>query len=174
MGVGVGGGKQAVRGSVDLGRCERLASPAQRLALIARDKGCTRPGCETPASMCAVHHVTDWVEGGPTDLNNLTLACDHCHALVNDSAEGWKTVVMGKDSPYRGRTGWIAPRSLDPTGTPRVTTDITSGSGSLLRSNRVAWGGVHGPHEFPAAGVLTGVRGNPGSVAGSSALPDLR
>ncbi|MFE3260413.1 DUF222 domain-containing protein [Nocardia sp. NPDC059091] len=103
-----------------LGRCERLATPAQRLALIARDKGCTRPGCDAPASMCAVHHITDWAKGGPTDLTNLTLVCDHCHALVNDSAEGWRTVVMGKDSPYRGRTGWIAPKRLDPTGTARV------------------------------------------------------
>ncbi|MGW5106762.1 DUF222 domain-containing protein [Nocardia sp. NPDC004123] len=103
-----------------LGRCQRLATPAQRLALIARDKGCTRPGCDAPASMCAVHHITDWAKGGPTDLTNLTLVCDHCHALVNDSAEGWKTVVMGKDSPYRGRTGWIAPKRLDPTGIPRV------------------------------------------------------
>ncbi|MEU1207855.1 DUF222 domain-containing protein [Nocardia sp. NPDC005825] len=103
-----------------LQRSRRTANRAQRLALLARDKGCTRPGCEQPASMCAAHHVNDWAKGGPTDINNLTLACDHCHALVNDSAEGWKTVVMGKDSPYRGRTGWIAPKSLDPTGTPRV------------------------------------------------------
>ncbi|MFE3226885.1 DUF222 domain-containing protein [Nocardia sp. NPDC059228] len=103
-----------------LGRCQRLATPAQRLALIARDRGCTRPGCDAPASMCAVHHVTDWAKDGPTDLTNLTLVCDHCHALVNDSPEGWRTVVMGKDSPYRGRTGWIAPKRLDPTGTARV------------------------------------------------------
>ncbi|MFJ9368371.1 DUF222 domain-containing protein [Nocardia sp. NPDC101769] len=33
-----------------LGRCQRLATPAQRLALIARDKGCTHPGCDAPAS----------------------------------------------------------------------------------------------------------------------------
>ncbi|MTE13980.1 HNH endonuclease signature motif containing protein [Nocardia aurantiaca] len=105
---------------VYLGRCRRLASPGQRLVLVARDRGCTRPGCDAPASMCAVHHVTDFVKGGPTDLTNLTLACDHCHALVNDSATGWRTVVMGEDSRYRGRTGWIAPKSLDPSGVPRV------------------------------------------------------
>ncbi|MEU6586948.1 HNH endonuclease signature motif containing protein, partial [Nocardia sp. NPDC046763] len=103
-----------------LGRCQRLATPAQRLALIARDKGCTRPGCDAPASICAVHHITDWAKGGPTDLSNLTLVCDRCHALVNDTAEGWKTVVMDKDSPYRGRAGWVAPKRLDPTGIPRV------------------------------------------------------
>ncbi|GAB2518350.1 HNH endonuclease signature motif containing protein [Nocardia heshunensis] len=103
-----------------LGKCKRLASPGQRLALIARDKGCTRPGCDAPASMCAVHHVTDWAVGGPTDLSNLALACDHCHALVNDSADGWKTVVMGKDSAFPGRCGWIAPKHVDPTQSAKV------------------------------------------------------
>ncbi|GAB2556807.1 HNH endonuclease signature motif containing protein [Nocardia heshunensis] len=103
-----------------LGKSQRLASPGQRLALIARDKGCTRPGCDAPASMCAAHHITDWAEGGPTDLSNLALACDHCHALVNDSADGWKTVVMGKDSGFSGRCGWIAPKHVDPSGTAKV------------------------------------------------------
>ncbi|GAB2549655.1 HNH endonuclease signature motif containing protein [Nocardia heshunensis] len=103
-----------------LGKSQRLASPGQRLALIARDKGCTRPGCDAPASMCAAHHITDWADGGPTDLANLALACDHCHALVNDSADGWKTVVMGKDSEFPGRCGWIAPGHVDPSGTPTV------------------------------------------------------
>ncbi|MET8430017.1 DUF222 domain-containing protein [Nocardia sp. NPDC004860] len=105
---------------VYLGRCKRLATSAQRLALIARDKGCTRPGCDAPASMCAAHHVTDWAAGGPTDLNNLTLACDHCHALVNNSPDGWKTIVMGQDSPHPGRCAWIAPKHIDPTRTPQV------------------------------------------------------
>ncbi|MFE3228821.1 DUF222 domain-containing protein [Nocardia sp. NPDC059228] len=103
-----------------LGRCKRLATSGQRLALIARDKGCTRPGCDAPASMCAAHHVTDWAAGGPTDLNNLTLACDHCHALVNNSPDGWKTIVMGQDSPHPGRCAWIAPKHIDPTRTPQV------------------------------------------------------
>ena len=31
-----------------LGRGARLASAAQRLALYARDRGCTRPGCDMP------------------------------------------------------------------------------------------------------------------------------
>ncbi|AYF79677.1 HNH endonuclease [Nocardia yunnanensis] len=69
-----------------LGRSrERLATPGQRLALIARDKGCTHPDCDAPAAMCAAHHVVDWAKGGPTDLDNLALVCDHHHAMVNDS-----------------------------------------------------------------------------------------
>ncbi|RMI27536.1 HNH endonuclease signature motif containing protein, partial [Nocardia stercoris] len=65
-----------------MGRTKRLASPAQRLALTASLRGCTRPGCDAPASMCAVHHVSEWADGGSTDIENLVLACDHCHARV--------------------------------------------------------------------------------------------
>ncbi|QIS11761.1 HNH endonuclease signature motif containing protein [Nocardia arthritidis] len=101
-------------------RKRRLASASQRLALTAALRGCTRPGCDAPASMCAVHHVSEWHAGGATDIENLTLACDHCHSLVNDGPNGWKTVVLGKDSRYPGRTGWIAPPHIDPTRTPRV------------------------------------------------------
>ncbi len=51
----------------------RLASAWQRLACIAADRGCTRPGCEAPATMCAVHHMVPWLLGGRTDIDNLTL-----------------------------------------------------------------------------------------------------
>ncbi|AYF78421.1 HNH endonuclease [Nocardia yunnanensis] len=76
--------------------------------------------CDAPAAMCAAHHVVDWAKGGPTDLDNLALVCDHHHAMVNDSEYGWTTVMMGSDSPHRGRVGWIAPAVIDPTRTPRV------------------------------------------------------
>jgi len=38
-----------------LGRGARLASAAQRMALYARDRGCTRPGCRTNT----IHHPPD-------------------------------------------------------------------------------------------------------------------
>ncbi|NLE82566.1 MAG: DUF222 domain-containing protein [Rhodococcus sp.] len=97
-----------------LGRKSRLASANQRLALIAADAGCTRPGCAAPPTRCAVHHVRDWQHGGVTDIENLTLACDACHALVNDSENGWAT------HPSRGRTTWAPPRHIDPARRPRV------------------------------------------------------
>ncbi|WP_369499059.1 HNH endonuclease signature motif containing protein, partial [Nocardia otitidiscaviarum] len=50
----------------------RLASSWQRLACIAADRGCTRPGCEAPATLCAVHHMIPWLRGGRTDIDNLT------------------------------------------------------------------------------------------------------
>ncbi len=67
-----------------LGRRRRLANADQRLALIAADGGLHRPGCSSPASLCAVHHVTDWHKGGHTDIEGLALVCDACHAQVND------------------------------------------------------------------------------------------
>ncbi|MFF3566678.1 HNH endonuclease signature motif containing protein [Nocardia jiangxiensis] len=103
-----------------LGRMRRLASPAQRLSLIAALAGCSRPGCDAPASLCAVHHVRDFSKGGPTDIENLVLACDHCHSLINDTDAGWRTVVLKDDSEFLRRTAWIAPDHIDPTGTPRV------------------------------------------------------
>ncbi|WP_458689370.1 HNH endonuclease signature motif containing protein [Nocardia tengchongensis] len=103
-----------------LGRTKRLANSAQRMALIATERGCTRPGCSAPATLTQVHHVTEWAKGGATDIENLTLACDACHALINDGPGGWKTAAMPADSEHAGRTGWIAPRHIDPTGTPQV------------------------------------------------------
>ena len=56
-----------------LGRTQRLASRGQTMALIARDAGCSFPGCTHPPSYCDRHHIVDWILGGPTDLDNLTL-----------------------------------------------------------------------------------------------------
>lgn len=58
---------------LDLGRTTRLATPAQRLALWLRDRGCTYPGCSIPPTWCDAHHVIHWCDGGPTDLGNPTI-----------------------------------------------------------------------------------------------------
>ena len=62
-----------------LGRTRRLANHAQTCALIARDGGCSFPGCTTPPDWCDRHHVIDWLSGGTTDINNLTLLCRFHH-----------------------------------------------------------------------------------------------
>ena len=38
-------------------RAKRVASPAQRIMLIARDGGCTKPCCTVGAYGCQVHHA---------------------------------------------------------------------------------------------------------------------
>ena len=58
-----------------LGRTQRLASRGQTMALIARDAGCSFPGCTHPPSWSDRHHIKDWILGGNTDLDNLTLLC---------------------------------------------------------------------------------------------------
>lgn len=103
-----------------LGRRRRLASADQRLALIASDGGCTRPGCSAPASLCAVHHVTDWRKGGHTDIEGLALVCDACHAQINDGPAGWAMRSAPHHSAYAGRTEWIPPPHIDPTRRPRI------------------------------------------------------
>jgi Domain of unknown function (DUF222) len=58
-----------------LGRTQRLASRGQTMALIARDAGCSFPGCTHPPSWSDRHHIKDWILGGNTELDNLTLLC---------------------------------------------------------------------------------------------------
>ncbi len=43
---------------------KRLASPAQRIMLFAKDRGCTKPGCDAPAYHSQAHHVTAWTSTG--------------------------------------------------------------------------------------------------------------
>ncbi len=66
-----------------VGRSARTATPAQRRALAARDRGCIIPGCGIPAEACQTHHVEDWAAGGDTDLPNLALLCWAHHRQVD-------------------------------------------------------------------------------------------
>ncbi|NGX08040.1 DUF222 domain-containing protein [Mycobacteroides franklinii] len=87
-----------------LGRTKRIASPDQRIVLHARDRGCTHPGCSVPGYLCEVHHITEWADGGPTNIDNLTFACAPHHRLLN---HGWNTRKRTD-----GTTEWIPPPQL--------------------------------------------------------------
>ncbi len=71
---------------LDLGRARRIASPAQRIVLVARDRKCV--GCGASANWCQAHHITPWAVEGKTDLDNLVLLCSRCHHKVHD--DGWR------------------------------------------------------------------------------------
>jgi hypothetical protein len=75
---------------IDVGRSKRVISPAQRRALHVRDKGCRWPGCDRPASYTSGHHIVNWIKGGSTDLDNLTLLCRRHHWLVHEGK--WQLV----------------------------------------------------------------------------------
>ena len=69
---------------LDVGYRERLFTYSQRLALIARDKGCSFTGCTVPATWCDAHHVVPWHRGGRTDLANGALLCPKHHTHVHE------------------------------------------------------------------------------------------
>jgi Domain of unknown function (DUF222) len=92
---------------------KRLASPAQRIMLYAKDRGCTKPGCGAPAYHSQVHHVQGWTKTQRTDINDLTLACGPHNRLVEN---GWTTRTNAK-----GDTEWIPPAHVD-YGQPRINT----------------------------------------------------
>jgi hypothetical protein len=94
-----------------LGRARRTATAGQRLALAARDGGCSFPACDRPPDWCESHHVTPWTDGGPTDVNNLTLVCGFHHR--EHAKRGWAVYMVD------GLPEWIPPRWIDPQQTPR-------------------------------------------------------
>src|SRR6476661_3544169 len=74
-------------GVLGYGLTRRNASPGQRRTLAARDRGCSFPGCDRPPDWCESHHVIGWVDGGSTDLENLTLSADSTTASTANAAD---------------------------------------------------------------------------------------
>ena len=95
-----------------LGETKRIATPAQRIVLHAKDRGCTRPGCTAPGYLSEVHHVNEWAVHHRTDIDDLTFACGPCHKLLDE--DGWTTRKNAD-----GVTEWIPPPHLD-FGKPRT------------------------------------------------------
>ena len=86
---------------LDVGRAERLFTPAIRKALGIRDGGCAHPGCGRPVSWCDAHHIRPWSQGGTTSLDNGVLLCRLHHTLLHHG--GWQ-VYLGHD-----RHPWFIP-----------------------------------------------------------------
>ena len=86
---------------LDVGRAERLFTPAIRKGLAVRDGGCAHPGCGRPVSWCDAHHITPWSNGGDTSLDNGVLLCRLHHTAIHQG--GWQ-VYLGPD-----RHPWFIP-----------------------------------------------------------------
>ncbi|OSC43220.1 HNH endonuclease signature motif containing protein [Mycobacterium decipiens] len=99
--------------AIGLYHTKRLASPGQRIVLYAKDRGCTRPGCDVPGYECEVHHLTPYAQCRTTDVNHLSFACGQDHPLAE---QGWTTRKNA-----HGHTEWIPPPHLDH-GQPRTNT----------------------------------------------------
>jgi hypothetical protein len=68
---------------LDLGRTQRLVTPALRRAVELRDESCVFAGCDAPTSWCEVHHVVHWLFGGETSLANSALLCERHHTQTH-------------------------------------------------------------------------------------------
>jgi hypothetical protein len=83
----------------------RFATRRQVELIAARDRGCTFPGCDMPVGWCDAHHMIPWSSGGPTTVENLTLACRFHHTWHDQ--HGWRAELIG------GLPAWIPPRHVD-------------------------------------------------------------
>ncbi|MDV6275027.1 DUF222 domain-containing protein [Rhodococcus erythropolis] len=96
---------------------KRLVTAEQRVALIARDKGCAFPGCACVPAWTDAHHIRHWANGGPTVMNNLVLLCRSHHRLMHR-----KTGFVGKWEIRIGvdnKPWFVPPPSIDPGQHPR-------------------------------------------------------
>lgn len=108
---------------LNLGRQRRIASRPQTVALVARDAGCSFPGCDAAPSWCERHHVIPWSEGGRTDLNNLTLLCAYHHH--NFLARGWECRINTDGLP-EWRPPWHVDRDREPMINTRIRGNLTA------------------------------------------------
>jgi hypothetical protein len=73
---------------INVGRTHRSATDAQWEAIRAIYDSCAWPGCDRRLSWCQAHHIHEWSQGGPTDLDNLVPLCSRHHHKVHD--QKWK------------------------------------------------------------------------------------
>ena len=95
-----------------LGRNQRLGNRAQRLAAAVRDKGCVR--CDAPVHRTELHHLRDWYDGGPTDIDNLVSLCGPHHRELGE--HNLELVKIGNKWQTRPRAGTPPPPRPRPAG----------------------------------------------------------
>ena len=104
---------------LDVGRSQRLVTPAIRAALDLRDGGCIFAGCDKPPDACHAHHTIPWRLGGATSLSGLVLVCPHHHGIVepgpDPGADRWHVRLRPDGIPEV-----IPPRRVDPHQRPRL------------------------------------------------------
>ncbi|MBD8870342.1 HNH endonuclease signature motif containing protein [Nocardioides donggukensis] len=80
---------------LDVGRRQRLVTPALWRALVCRDRHCAFPGCTRPPVMGHAHHIVHWSQGGATSLRNLVLLCGHHHRTLHHTP--WEVRIRAAD-----------------------------------------------------------------------------
>ena len=96
---------------MNIGRKTRTFTAGIRRTLVARDRGCSFPGCGRPPKQCDGHHLRHWADGGETSVDNATLLCRHHHTLVHQG--GWDVAMVN------GIPTFYPPRWMDENRKPR-------------------------------------------------------
>lgn len=99
---------------LDAGRATRTFTTAQVRAIVARDRHCIWPGCDTPAAWCEAHHIHHWIDGGVTSVDNGVLLCGRHHDRIHLYGHA---VIKRPDGPFTvdlrkgSDPNWHGPRS---------------------------------------------------------------
>jgi hypothetical protein len=84
---------------LDVGRAQRTVPMGIRRAVMARDGGCSFPGCDRPPGLCEAHHVRHWIDGGVTAAHNCCLLCAAHHQQVH--RQNWDITIRGGHVEFR-------------------------------------------------------------------------
>ena len=68
---------------VEVSETARLFTGATRRAIELRDRECTHPYCDRPASACQGDHIVPYVDDGPTTQENGRILCGFHNRLRN-------------------------------------------------------------------------------------------
>jgi hypothetical protein len=74
--------------------------------MLARDGGCSYPGCDATLGWLDAHHVTDHATTKRTSVDDGTLVCGTHHDTFQRM--GWTSRMLN------GRPHWVPPDWLDP------------------------------------------------------------
>ncbi|WP_093155707.1 HNH endonuclease signature motif containing protein [Saccharopolyspora antimicrobica] len=96
---------------LDVGTTQRTAPTHIRAALLQRDGVCAFPDCDRPPGTPQAHHIKHWIDGGPTELNNMVMLCPHHHRRIHD--QHW-TITL-----HQGRPMFTPPSSVDKSRKPK-------------------------------------------------------
>lgn len=101
-------------GIVAYSSTQRLFTEQQRLAMLARDGGCSYWGCDAPAAWTQAHHVTDYRHTHRTRVDDGALVCGANHRTFERM--GFRSAMID------GVPHWIPPAWIDQAQLPRRNT----------------------------------------------------
>ncbi len=141
---------------LDIGDSHRVVTDKQFRALLARDGGCTHPGCGNRIGLEA-HHVLHWLHGGKTILANLVLLCRAHHHAHHDGE--FLIVALGRQQFRFLRTdGLQLPNRIDPARLATTDTPVEAEHDHVFDdAATTSWDGTPLDHHYAIAALAQGL-----------------